>query len=74
MNAPTPRPSWHDLPGIIRALNRAGEAALARRLAHCGRRLATLLADEAEDAPEYDPTLTRFAALKFEAFERLEGQ
>lgn len=67
-------PSWHDLPGIRAALNAQGEVALSRRLQRVWKRLESLLADEAEDAPDYDPTLTRFARLKAQAFELLEAR
>lgn len=74
MTAPNTLPAWHDLPGIRAALLAKGETALARRLQRCWKRLESLLLDESEDAPDYDPALTRFARLKREAFTLLEAR
>lgn len=74
---PTPAqvpPAWHDHPGICAALRAAGHADLARKVKQAFAKLESVLLDESDDAPDYDPALTRLYHLKKQAFEILEAR
>jgi hypothetical protein len=47
---------------------------LARKVKQAFTKLESVLLDESDDAPDYDPALTRLYRLKKQAFEILEAR